>query len=805
MAATSASSRATPPPLRRSSQSVATSPPSAAATKGASSARPALATARASGSSLHSGVSRRSSVKAPSGSVGPTSETREALSASLKHETEKREQLLVQLQNQEQIIASLTSENGNMVSSLNMAESRINDLYADQARVEEEMAARIEVTEKLRAQVRELEKEKRDIQRRYNEQMSTFEAERQAFYDNEQHLKSRIQSLTQARKQQESIRAVESEPQLVVEEPDLPRVQPAPLHQRQDLNDPESEPAEMTSLRLELSTLSTSYSSLQSTLVLLQTQLVDLKRVNNQLQEENESYMILLREKTLSGQFDLMKQVGGASSMQSGFEDEEDDVRGDDNDAHSLRSSGRNTLDRVEEESAADVQDLLELSVVPDITDSPRHHGRHSRRNGSMSRSPGRGPRGESLADLPITGPGLDLAAELGRAENKDLSGDVIDERSVLNGKGRRKKTSTEARKVSSSESHEHISSTNDIEALRLEVKSLKDANKALSLYASKIIDRIIAQEGFEHVLAIDYEKPPPTPSTATAGPADAPQVLNTSSSPAKSPKPRPHSAIFGRPSSNSMTVTSSEKPATLTPPLNSSSSTSTKVQRRSLSFDWKGFAVFGGGDKKTENPTLRPLTLRPGAAPMTGARKLETYEDDEDRRERERLHATMKLMGIEKPAPSPISTGSLTALPMQKSLSSPANPPVTATPGSRSSLFRSRSTTGYSDASSANSPPPLQDHSPYGLGISNNGTADLTQEALEHVEAENTLAALDAHERMLGGEIAKGGSGGFTELSPRRGLGEEWRSRRSRRSGGGSGSTIWSAGMSRAGDDLES
>jgi len=63
-----------------------------------------------------------------------------------------------------------------------------------------------------------------------------------------------------------------------------------------------------------------------------------------------------------------------------------------------------------------------------------------------------------------------------------------------------------------------------------------------------------------------------------------------------------------------------------------------------------------------------------------------------------------------------------------------------------------------------------------------------------------NSLAALDAHEQSLSEEIAKGRPGGFTE--PPRGLGEEWRSRRSRRSGGGSGSTVWSAGMSRAGDE---
>jgi len=34
-----------------------------------------------------------------------------------------------------------------------------------------ELAQRIDISEKLRAQVRELEKEKRDLQRRYNEQV----------------------------------------------------------------------------------------------------------------------------------------------------------------------------------------------------------------------------------------------------------------------------------------------------------------------------------------------------------------------------------------------------------------------------------------------------------------------------------------------------------------------------------------------------------------------------------------------------------------------------------------------------------
>ena len=78
----------------------------------------------------------------------------------------------MQLQDRDQTITTLKTDNGSLQSSLNAAETRLAELYADQGRMEEEeMAARIEVAEKLRSQVRELEKEKRNIQRRYNEQV----------------------------------------------------------------------------------------------------------------------------------------------------------------------------------------------------------------------------------------------------------------------------------------------------------------------------------------------------------------------------------------------------------------------------------------------------------------------------------------------------------------------------------------------------------------------------------------------------------------------------------------------------------
>ena len=548
-----------------------------------------------------------------------------------------------------------------------------------------------------------------------------------------------------------------------------------------DLNNPENEPAEMTSLKLELSTLSTSYSSLQSTLVLMQTQLIDLKRVNQELQEENESYMILLREKTLSGQFDLMKQVGGVSGTS---DDGSDDDREGSTDVGSLLSLGRSTLDRVEEEEA----EVLDSDDVPEDTSSSgvAQSLRSSRHPTRPRRISSHLPRGESLADLPITGPGLDLAAELGRAENKDiLAENIIDDRDrpFPSTKGKRHKKSTEIPSHPENTGIISSTSTSDIDALRTEVKSLKDANKALSLYASKIIDRIIAQEGFEHVLAIDYEKDEkdekdvPTPITAKPQPSFAVPQPSSSKPPQSSApkaKPRPQSVIMDR-------STSSPNPTILGSPSLQTSKPSAKAQRRSLSFDWKGFSLFNA-EKKPETSHLRPLTLTPGATPVTSnARKLDNFEDEEDRRERERLHATMKLMGIQ-PTPSPSVPSPVPGLDRSASLSN-------AKANRRYSVFGSKPAEN-SDASSVHST--ASSSGRYDIRL---GPSDLTQEALEHVEAENSLAVLDAHERDLGAEIAKGSNGGFTEIAPRVG-------RRSRRSPGGSGSTIWSAGMSATGDE---
>ena len=591
----------------------------------------------------------------------------------------------------------------------------------------------------------------------------------------------------------------------------------------------ENEPAEMTALKLELSTLATSHASLQSSTQLLQAQLLDLQRVNASLQDENEAWGVLVQQRTLAGTFNISglgptKQDTVESPSNTGTED---DIKS----MHSSRSVGKGALDRVSEleELAYEAsQHDKETELDPELDpDAPARQARsiaseldpsvigeekaasiRSRRRGTPNGTSS--PAGESLANLPITGPGLDLAAELGRAENS--GGFVLGEPPKSFGKKSKQEDDKTAAGTQS-----------EVEALRAEIKALKDANKALSLYASKIIDRIIAMEGFENVLAVDFQTPLPTPGP-TSGVGKLISAITGGGSGSKKPATRPTSFLFGGkatapppPPQEKLTTFETfrldKSTSSQSQPASTSATTSVPAvvpaaapapepakvdnrrSRRSLSFDFRG--LFGSNasqteaEKRTNDPSLKPLTLRPGStsnAPPAnlGAKKLETAEDDEDRKERERLRATMRLMGIEpaQPAAPPIIHSHSEPPPQTTTLDPPKSPlasistggnvvsvgaPLSSVPPtpSRWNLFR-RNT----DNSSGSSTPPTS----------------LTAEALKQAEAESHIAALDAQEKVMKGEIAKGSGSGFTEISSlrsgsggtRRSLGDEWRSRRS-------------------------
>lgn len=187
---TTATSRPPAAHLRRSPPAVSGpgNPPASSLPRGAT----ARAAASARLSTAGTPAARRASLK---GAVQPApalnGNNRESLAASLKQETEEKEkvslfrdrqfvgdinpslQLMVQVQDKDQIISTMKSENDNLQSALHAAETRLTEMYADQGRMEEDLAARIEVIDKLRNQTRDLEREKREMQRRYNEQVGS--------------------------------------------------------------------------------------------------------------------------------------------------------------------------------------------------------------------------------------------------------------------------------------------------------------------------------------------------------------------------------------------------------------------------------------------------------------------------------------------------------------------------------------------------------------------------------------------------------------------------------------------------------
>ncbi|CAE6463576.1 unnamed protein product [Rhizoctonia solani] len=744
----------------------------------------------------------------------------EVLEGVLRREVEEKEELMMRLASRDDAIAKLESRIANLDTNMLQGESRLSELYADQerweaerAKLEREIAKKTTVIDKLRIQLRELEKENRECTRRLTEQAAQFESERQAFYDNTTHLKSRIQSLTdQQREWKERLREeeeaelkeaaaeAEAEAEAVVEataettaDPENPSVEspvvPArrrAFHQRlrSSVDRDATEPAEMTALKLELSTLTTSHGSLGQTVKMLQGQLADLERVNLTLQEENEAYTTLLREKTLNGQMNILarqesrspsptRDLDGEQQQEPAEEKEEDEAKS------GLLSPGQSPPPRVRTQSRAS---------RPTRAISPARSTKSGKSAKSARRVTMQNLAAETLADLPVAGPGLDLAAELGRAEIVRLEDDLGQPSEPAEPEAPKEDEAMKAIKA-------------ELEALKGEIKTLKEENKGLTLYASKIIDRIISQEGFEHILAVDYRKP------------------KEEKPPAPAPAPAPRKTLLQR--AASLSISSSSPPVIGSrPPLKITTDTSVdaagpdspatpmgKREKRGISMDWSRLNPFGPKVPSTpvedvRTSGLKPLTL--GKTPkeedelklVHGGRKLDNQEDEDDRIERERLNAEMRLMGIDRPAT--IHTPSATSFAAAgQALVEPVSRSTTPSLGAMVGWGK-RPNSGPSQKPSGRVP-----------------TGELRAEHLELLsddghsvhspdhearEVETRMAALAEREKHLSAEIAKGKGGGFTE-PPARGTRVR---RRTNSTTGSVTSTLFSAGrLSRGGSDV--
>ncbi|KAK4698848.1 hypothetical protein P7C70_g7423, partial [Phenoliferia sp. Uapishka_3] len=617
-------------------------------------------------------------------------------------------------------------ENDDLVKDCEAAKGRIDDLLNDQGRMEEELAGRIKVLDKLRTSVRELEREKRDADKRYRDQGDSFDHERQSWYDQESHYKLRISNLSTTNRKTRLSDGPPKPPSSTTAEDssDEPSASDTPSRPPRRSRSPPprsstASPSPSTgpslseiALQDQLVSLTTAHSSLTSTMRTLQVELSELKRVYQDLQEENESYEILLGEKTLNGEVrgtDLfrrsslwMEESGTSPRVLDMVEEDEHDDEG-------AEGEGSDEEEEDEEEEEMDVEAVL-LET----------QGIGSKNSGAVSAGATEGTKRKR--PVKSSGGGLDLAAELEAAQM------------VQEDEPEKKKKSKKKRTVADEE----------VVELKTELKQLKEANKALTLYVSKIVDRVCSQEGFEKVLAVDYRLA--TPKTGGVSPDPTTQ-------PGYNPSQPPATTFrkYGQ-----------REP--VTPGGTTSTTTTTSGGRRILG--WDGISslfsgVSGGGHRSTPSITnpaaagLKPFVL--GSDATTAPRKLEVEEDEDDLRERERLRAEMALHGLQ-------DSGNKEWSEKQKQ--------------KRSSL------SGRSTTSSTGGSPTLS--------VSGAGSQSRPVSAEILKKAEDTAAlqikAIEEKEKVAKIELGEGRASGFTEPKPRRIRPGSQRSSRSSSSRGGDG-----------------
>ncbi|GAA5986470.1 hypothetical protein JCM10908_003766 [Rhodotorula pacifica] len=601
----------------------------------------------------------------------------EVLASLVQRYQDELDQVLEQAQSKEDNMARTQEDRSQLEKDLETAKKRVDELLHEQGRMEDELSGRMEVLDKLRASA------------------ETHESERQAWHDQEQHLKMRVADLTASPTKRHRSRnasvadtavtrdtVVEHETSEAAETTSTaPPTVAATVSSSSASSTKSTEPAPPTATELslisQLESLTTAHDSLASSYRTLQTEMTDLKRVFQDLQEENESYEILLGERTLSGEVrdsQLFRSSAAWITSVSGGPgtepllstlEERDEEEGD------ARASANEGVDSDGDDSSDDGDDDLERVLLESRGIGSPVSGAVAADPPSATRRPrpARSPRPETNGAA--HNGGLDLAAELKAAQQDDGLDEEEAERQREKEERRRRKRAERARlrKAEQDKAQRALEGKppthGSVEAeLRQEVRALKDANKALTLYVSKIVDRVCQQEGFEKVLAVDYRQ------NATDGDEDK------SSPPKPDKRPRPASiSFFGRQAPLLSTPNGDPRQAALDPstpvtasqsfatapsstPATGLASPSPASSRRPSGLLESVSSVFSFGRATSTSPSpagnggMKPLMLPAESA----ARKLEIaedVEDEEDRRERARIHDEMVQLGFEPPPTS--------------------------------------------------------------------------------------------------------------------------------------------------------
>ncbi|UZJ54621.1 hypothetical protein CBS101457_003941 [Exobasidium rhododendri] len=536
------------------------------------------------------------------------------------------------------------AEAESMQIALLQREERVDELMKEQDRDEEEVYAKTGIIERLRLQLEESEKGRKETERRYLDQTATSDKERQYYSDMEALLQTQKSKASTAHERilssnQELLRENErlqiavsqlrhttggylrssgaadyvaaeqdtetshegnhsglssSAAAISTEEPDT-----AESGKGYRLLQAEAKTLEIEALQADFSALQKSHYMLNAHMQHCQLELTQAKTINAELQEQNETYMDILQEKTFSGALIEESAVLNRKYVKSDTEESDNDT--DD---------------------------------VDDVPDEPRMQQRSKRRALRTKRSQA------ILNNLPQS-----LANEL-ETSDSDEEG-----------------TGKDARKRERRRERSEMLSDN-VEELHKEIWNLRDANQALTLYVTKILDRIISKEGYENVLAVDGDEKSRL-GTLRGTPN---RLRHQRSRPSLFENQTPiGNKATKRASSGGLlsllggsTVESKEEGSTQDTPTSTKSPSFVARAKRTASIDWR--FLLGNGSPTPTNQQPLPTSLNstthttnegleasmsPAPRKISSSEEVEDYHDEE---EKEKIRRAMISHGISLP-----------------------------------------------------------------------------------------------------------------------------------------------------------
>ncbi|AEO63616.1 570310b0-960a-46d9-8bf1-304d559a776d [Thermothielavioides terrestris] len=401
-------------------------------------------------------------------SNGPSVNGKGSSSPDMEREEAVRAEMMAIIDDLKERLSQAESSSEMYKRQAEVLQSKLDDALKEQAKLEEKVHESDE-------QIESLTNEKREAARQIREMETIYEAERSAMMKEKEEMANReeeMQTVIQRLKDSLAQRNLDEDRPTRQSANSSPSIEngsfapPSSIHRSDSRNNSKlllQKDRLIESLRLELAEAQIKLVESQNQgggrLQEVERQLMEARVANARLMEDNESYQLLLQERTLKGDFATndLGYSGGASANQDA------------------------------------------LAALEGRT------------------------RGTSLAD------------ELSGAHDNDHS-------------------------------HEHDTETQ--RRLEAELKSVKDQNKALTLYINKIIERLLQHQGFEHILdqSSDFKGAPPPntnkdlPPPPAPKPAPAPSLLQRAKSIAigsSAPKPKPRPMTY-MPSANQPTTTSS-------------------------------------------------------------------------------------------------------------------------------------------------------------------------------------------------------------------------------------------------------